>query len=723
MLTGFRGKLLVGLQGGKMKQLRSIISALTLSLLALSAQAGDQLLLKSGTINTSELETVSALMSLDGASNTRHYIVQFRSVVKTQDQEMLKAQGFEILRYVPNDAYIVRASSDAAVESLAGASNVSTVIPYIARFKVNAAALEFSVFNRNKIEKIHVRAFEGLDHDKIESELTAIDGVKVMDRDGGAFIVNAPMAQIQAISLIDGLEWVDKYYDVHMQRLSIQDLTEEPAETGDAEEGQLVDLTGYESGTKIMEFESAWKKGLNGLGQVVAVTDTGLDTGDVKTLNPEFKDLQKGIIGGIYSQTWGDPDGHGTHVAGSIVAKGDASEGKVRGGAHQAKLVMESMWSEALGTITIGPDPTPLFEEAYKEGARIHSNSWGSIRNLGAYDDSARAVDKFMWDNPDSLILFAAGNSGVDKDKDGRVDYGSVSSPGTAKNVLTVGASENLVEKGGLQKKLGELGSLERGYAWPTEPLASDTLSNSANGIAAFSSRGPTADKRLKPDVVAPGTNVLSQCSKYKGAGPQWGRFNPNLCYSGGTSMSTPLVAGGAAVIRQSLVKSGVKKPSAALIKAILIHSADDLYPGQFGEVGEEKGQELLKPGPNNDQGYGRVNVQRAADPTARYITSDIGLKTQQTHTWRLAKGSRRITLVYTDAPGTTAAEKALVNDLDIQVAVADGTIYSSTSKVNNIEQITLPEGQEGIVLTIKGTNIPIAGARGGQPYAVVVTK
>lgn len=187
--------------------------------------------------------------------------------------------------------------------------------------------------------------------------------------------------------------------------------------------------------------------------------------------------------------------------------------------------------------------------------------------------------------------------------------------------------------------------------------------------------------------------------------------------------MSTPLVAGGAAVIRQSLVKSGVKKPSAALIKAILIHSADDLYPGQFGEVGEEKGQELLKPGPNNDQGYGRVNVQRAADPTARYITSDIGLKTQQTHTWRLAKGSRRITLVYTDAPGTTAAEKALVNDLDIQVAVADGTIYSSTSKVNNIEQITLPEGQEGIVLTIKGTNIPIAGARGGQPYAVVVTK
>lgn len=707
-----------------MKQLRNIVSALTLTLMTFSAQAGEKLLLKAGTIDTNQLESHSALMSFDGSHNITHYIVQFKSIIETADQEMLKSAGYTVLSYVPNDAYIVRASANADLQALSEQPNVSTVIPYVPQFKVNSKDLEPSIFNRNKIEKIHVRAFEGLDYDKIEAQLRAVQGVKVLDRNSGAFIINAPLDKVQEISNIDGLEWVDKHYDVRMQRLSIENLIDDPPAAEQVEDGKVSDLTGYESGTKIMKFDSVWQKGLAGAGQVVAITDTGLDTGDVETLNPEFKKgLKKGIIGGIYSQTWGDPDGHGTHVSGSVVANGELSEGKVRGGAHEAKLVMESMWSEALGMLTIGPDPTELLQQAYDEGARVHSNSWGSMRNLGAYDDAARAVDKFMWENPDALILFAAGNSGVDENKDGRVDYGSVSSPGTAKNVLTVGASENVVEKGGIQKKLGELGSVEYGFAWPVEPLASDTLSNNANGVAAFSSRGPTRDERVKPDVIAPGTNVLSQCSKYTGAGPQWGKFNSDLCYSGGTSMSTPLVAGGAAVVREYLVKSGVKTPTAALIKAILMHSADDLYPGQFGEIGKEKGQELLEPGPNNDQGYGRVNVAQAVDARARYITSQNGVKAKQVHTWRLANGTRKITLVYTDAPGTTAAEKALVNDLDIEVQVAGGTVYASTSKVNNIEQITLPEGQKHVVLKITGANVPMPVAKGGQPYAVVATK
>ncbi len=84
-----------------------------------------------------------------------------------------------------------------------------------------------------------------------------------------------------------------------------------------------------------------------------------------------------------------------------------------------------------------------LYQQAYDAGAHVHSNSWGG-NNAGDYNIESVQTDDFVWNNQDMLITFSAGNFGKDGNRDGVVDTGNqMAAPGTAKNVLTVGASEN----------------------------------------------------------------------------------------------------------------------------------------------------------------------------------------------------------------------------------------------------------------------------------------
>jgi subtilisin family serine protease len=371
--------------------------------------------------------------------------------------------------------------------------------------------------------------------------------------------------------------------------------------TGEAGEanGDYSDLTGFESGFRLINVDAAYGRGLSGKGQTIAMADTGLDRGEIATLHQDFAGrVPVGFAFGLYAKNWADGMGHGTHVAGSVTSTGAASGGRVRGGSYEALFIPEGMWSPMMENLTVPSKISDLFSKAYEQGARIHTNSWGSPRNLGAYDGMASQTDEFIANNPDMLILFAAGNSGIDRDKDGRVDGNSIGSPATAKNVLTVGASKNYVLNGGLQVKLSQTRLKDN---WPTEPLASSRMSENAQGMAAFSSRGPTSDGRLKPDVVAPGTNVLSNRSQDPKAEKLWGAYNKDYVWSGGTSMSTPVTAGAAGLVRQYLVDKRGIQPSAAMLKAVLMHTAFDLYPGQFGEVGKDKGQELIQHRPNTD--------------------------------------------------------------------------------------------------------------------------
>jgi subtilisin family serine protease len=399
----------------------------------------------------------------------------------------------------------------------------------------------------------------------------------------------------------------------------------------------------------------------------------------------------------------------------SVLGAGDAG-GKGRGTAPEARLVFQAVenWVtiSALCQLLYGypngyyltglpTDLRTLYQQAYTGGARIHSNSWGSDVN-GQYTTDSLNTDDFVWGHRDMTITFSAGNAGTDADGNGGVDGDSMGSPATAKNVIAVGASENARTDGypcnpaqdGVCAFQNGLNSIfTYGSAWPFDfpanPLKDDPSANDVEQMAAFSSRGPTDDGRIKPDVVAPGTWLLSgysglyrsyydpapnpQNSSYQYDG--WGyAANGEYKYMGGTSMSNPLVAGGAAVVRDFYQKDRGHAASAALVKATIVNSAVDLLDENNDGV-DDNALAI----PNFYEGWGRVDLATATDGTHDFREETGGLQTGATKVYTFAAPGGapfKVTLAWSDYRGTTSATKMLVNDLDLEVAGPGGVAY-----------------------------------------------
>lgn len=712
--------------GGFIMKIRHLSVFGAAVLCATSSFAGDTLRLQSGAIQiqdeSKELLVQSFGSSLEAQSGTeKYFVVQFAGPIGENAESQLSEIGLETLRYLPEDAYLVRGNSRFAAIAGSKVDGVRAVVPYKAEWKVSD---EFSGggarISDTRVEQVLISTLDQVALTRVARAAAALPGVAIRGHNDRDLVIETFPSQISRLAQIEGIEWIQK-----LPLLVTWDLPMDSESLASSVKPVEYKFTGHESGTRLMKFDSAWMRGFQGEGQVVAVGDTGLDTGNASTIHPDFVgNLLKGYPIGLGSTSWEDPMGHGTHVAGSVLGNGRSSSDRIRGGAYRANLVVMGLWSSILDNLAPGTDFNKIIGTAYKDGARVHTNSWGAAANFGSYDTMASRVDEYMWNNPDMLVLFAAGNSGVDSNRDGRIDENSVGTPGTAKNVLTVGASENELLVGGIQRKLGEL--REGDKKWGVEPLKSDTLSNNGNGIAAFSSRGPTNDGRIKPEVVAPGTNIISVRSKHPKAQLLWGAFDDNYVYSGGTSMSTPLVAGAAAVTREYLVKSHrVSSPSAALVKATLMHTARDLYPGQYGTGA---GQELPTVRPNIHEGYGLVDMDQATKIGSETVLVDdktgVGLNEEKMVTVSVRNGGAlRVTLTYTDAPGTASAAKALVNDLDVKVVGPNRAVKTLADRVNNSEMIemkNLAAGDYQVIVT--GVNVP-RGKNGKQPYALLVSQ
>ena len=692
----------------------------TLATLMITAQAhaGDTLYLKAATIRTQAF--APSQMKLLVRSETNYFVVQFNEPINALDKKNLTTLGARIIRYLPDDALVVVVNPKELPTIAKSSAAIHSIMPFDPSWKESAELTAPSVFSAGDVQKYLVRIFPGESDSKAASEVASIGGVKVETVSGRSLAIFATRAAVEKIADVDAVEWIQRYPEVETLNAKLA----EPPVPG--AQGDYSDLTGYESGTKIMNFDAAYARGFNGKGQIASMADTGLDTGDINNIHQDFNGrIPEGHIFGLFAKTWGDPMGHGTHVSGSVVGDGAASGGKIRGGAYGAKFVPEGMWSPMLSNLSVPPKLADLFTKSYASGARIHTNSWGSPRSPGEYEAMAQQVDEYTAAHPDMLILFAAGNSGEDKDKDGRIDPGSLGPPSTAKNCLTVGASENLVLVGGIQKPLKELRT--GAVSWPVEPLASSKLSDNPRGLAAFSSRGPTTDGRTKPEIVSPGTNILSTRSSDKAAEPLWGAYNDKYVWAGGTSMATPLTAGAATVVRQYLVEDRkIATPSAALIKAVLMHTATDLYPGHFGEIGKAAGQEIVTHRPNNDEGYGLTNMDKATDLSKSLIVDEqTGLATGETQVYPVkvsAAGKLTATLVYTDAPGSAGAAKALVNDLDLVLVDGAGKEMTLNDHINNNEMIETAVVPGNYEIRVKGFSVPQGISAGKQPYALVIS-
>lgn len=666
--------------------------------------------LQNGAIN---LTQGMSLQNFD--RDTKDYVVQFKNNVTETDKIWLRSKGFPVLGYLPDDAFVVQASGPSVLSLVQTNQDrllaAAVFQPTWKLDEVVVQALTAQHFLQEGQElPLSILCFNVVQAKAVFDHVQQITPNAVLE--GRLITTSAAPKLVREISQLPGVEYVQMQPLVQLMHAQLL----EPFEVQTFGNGDYSDLNGFETGTKVMKMDSAWGKGFRGQGQIVSFADTGLDRGALDTVSADFKgSVSQGINFGIGAKNWADPMGHGTHVAGSIASRGVISGGILRGAADQAQLQPQGMWSPLLENLTVPPKLEKLFTPARAGGAFLHSNSWGSPANLGVYDNMAVQVDEFSFNNQDFLPIFAAGNSGVDKNKDGIVDPGSVSTPGTSKNALTVGASENLLSTGGIQKKISELRNAQDN--WGAEPIASSKLSDNIDGVAVFSSRGPARDGRLKPEVVAPGTNILSNKSQEPGAVDLWGPYNKDYVYSGGTSMATPLAAGAAAVIREILVKDqGIQQPSAALVKASIMHMATDMSPGQYGTGVHQE----LRSRPENNQGYGRVDMERfmALKSASKFIQNN-GVGTGESFELRIptTKGQRvTATMVYSDAPGTPAAGQALTNDLDLSV---NGVTKSD--RINNNEHIEASASGGDTVVKVTGVRVPM-GKSGKQPFAIVVT-
>jgi hypothetical protein len=387
------------------------------------------------------------------------------------------------------------------------------------------------------------------------------------------------------------------------------------------------------------------------------------------------------------------------------------------------------------------PNYNDLQSRAYQDGARISNNSWGGAGN-GIYDQDCQNFDALVRDaqpsgsifanpgNQEMVIVFSAGNSGPNST--------SISSPGTGKNVLTVGASESVQSIGGTD------GS-----------GISDAQANSVNDLPSFTSRGPCGDGRHKPDLVVPGTHVSGGVAQspspaafgtadpcFNGNGVSGGvgsKFFPSgqqfYTASSGTSHAAPAASGACALVRQYFINNFGGPPSPAMTKAYLLNSTRYL-------IGTN-GKDTLW---SNTQGMGCMNLGMAFDGVPRVVRdqspNDLFTSSGQVRTFSgvvlQTNQPFRVTLAWTDAPGSTAGA-AYNNNLDLVVSVGGktyrGNVFSgafsatggSADFQNNVESVFLAAGTQGrFVITVTASDInsdgvPQNGINLDQDFALVV--
>jgi serine protease AprX len=689
------------------------------------------------------------------ANGSAVYLLQFRGAVQQSWKAKLQSLGAEVLDYIPENAFKVRMNAALAAQA-SRLAEVSYVGPFYPAYKVSPDLQAGSQLVRVQIER-------GADINAVAAAASQA-GLQIGALDDVTLLAAADQAGIAALAGNPDVAWLEPYV-----------LNETHNQYG---AGQII-------GTGV-----ANTRGYNGSTQIAAVADTGIGGGTAATAHPDIPSSRvtaiqnfPGVTDSCFQTITDDgaidvDSGHGTHVAGSVLSDGDAS-GRGLGSAPAASLVFQSTENyvvtsalcKSLNGLQNGyyltglNNLSNLYQQAYNAGARVHANSWGSAQ-AGTYTANSVTTDQFIWNNKDLTITFSAGNSGVDTNADGVVDNDSIGAPATAKNVITIGASENdrqgnyqcdlnltytsrdtAYQSGQTCASMGGqnlLGTPRQRWGFTANPIADDPTAGNAQQMAAFSSRGPTNDGRIKPDVVAPGTWILSTYSGQfqEGYGtttnPRNGAFQSDgwgmpvssgYKYFGGTSMSNPIAAGGAVVVRDFYQKTAALNASAALVKATLINSAVDLLDENNDGVNDND-----YPIPNVHEGWGRINIDNATDGSALYVDNTTGLSTggNATFAYNTAGGAPlKITVVWSDYPSTTAATVNLVNNLNLTVTGPGGVTYrgnvfsggwsatgGSADAINNVENVYVQSAAAGTwTVSITGANIP----QGPQPFALVV--
>lgn len=432
--------------------------------------------------------------------------------------------------------------------------------------------------------------------------------------------------------------------------------------------------------------ENYHSENLTGRDQICGVADTGvndiscffIDNGNSSTrttnrLGKLEPNRRKIIQYNAFADGLDDKFGHGTHVIGSLIGNTIAEYSSMNGIAKEAKVSFFDIGMTNTGALIV-PNIETILDFSYTAGARVHSNSWGSMS--GAYGIMSHDLDSYLYLHSDNVVFFAAGNLG---------QYGisTILSPANSKNAIAVGAVD-------------------------THHPISDLFLQKQN-VAQYSSIGPTFDMRIKPDILLPGTSIISSFagshhvlqhaleSNWKGE---------HVCAVhelSGTSMSTPFASGSGLLIRQYFMdpkfwaticnkyydkcKKGAFTPSGYLLKAMILHSGQSI--NRRSKITSEIMNAIGTSTPDYHQGYGSLNLRnilplksgKGLDPALDLIVFDE-LAIEQNSTYRFdleltSVESIKITICWYDAPNpikTTA--KLLLNDIDLILMDHENKVY-----------------------------------------------
>jgi hypothetical protein len=608
---------------------------------------------------------------------TGYYLVQFSGPVYTDQVSRITHTGAAFVGF--HSRYLAFVKMDRAVAgAVAALPFVRWVGVYQPGYKLWSRTLAEAGYGRVSVTLFYA---ENLAAARAELEALGLSIVRTGVSEAMKVIeVDCSRGQLAAIAR---LPWVFSIEEWH------------PAEP-ENEQCQWVAQTWTENQRAV------WANGLFGEGEILGWTDTGLDVNHWAFKDPavtitdtgEFPTHRKVVVFKHYppASGVGDPDGHGTHVGGTMAGNDSINGGTNANDGHckQARLVHLSPIPQPAGNDFT--EPLDMITNDLRNPELRPStigNSWWT-GTKGQYSNAASTFDQFSWKNKDIQTVKSCGNQ-----------YHSsqyqITEPGNAKSCLAAASLLN---------------------------------GTSAASLSEFSSAGPAPDGRVKPDISIPGEEIMSV-----DAGTQ----NSYVAMSG-TSMASPATNGSVGLCRNYLRKgyypSGSATPadtfgyvSSAVLRAMILVSAD---PNVESYVV-----------PSDHIGWGRIDLD-----SVLYFPTDVRKLLLHDDTTGLATGEYdeyqfqvtdstmplRASVVWTDTAAAAGANPALINNLDCQLTAPNadfykGDLYTSGQSTPNpggafdnlnpmeMFRVNLPD--TGVwTLRVSAQNVVAEH----QPYAVVIT-
>jgi len=591
-------------------------------------------------------------------------MIQFPGPIRPEWKRAVERHGAELLWYVPRYAFVARVPT-AAMGTIAELPEVRWLGIDQPAYKL-CPGLEKAEGKQTLIVVFHYQE----DGQALLGELSAL-GAGNMTTEFNAWNKSVKLdvdaAQIPAIARLAGVYWIEPYSPM----------------TPDNADVQWVVQRGYAASDTT---RTVWHKGIDGTGMLVGIIDSPMNIA-----HNQFRDTVSNTPGPnhrkvvAYRGNQGSAE-HGTHTTGTLCGSDDEAGGTSLndGLAKGARVFFQNtnslssdwdmnVWFRAPDSgLDVGIDSLRAFN---------HSMSQSRKDTYNTYVFTDMTADQFVWGHRKFMHCNSMGNLYANQ----------MGHPVNAKSIISVGATGN---------------------------------GTNCRELASYSSRGPTADGRRKPQLVSPGSNVNS--ADYQ---------NPSgYKVLGGTSMATPNMAAATALIRQYFRRgfyptgdslTGIPMEiSAALNKAVAIVGADNDIGGYTV--------------PDNNVGWGRIDLDSslyfAGDTSMLWVRDDtVGLETGDSVLIPVEVTGNakpfRVTLCWSDYPGTMRAAYICVNDLDLTVYSPTGTPYrgnvysgghSVTGGVNdslNVEECTRIDSPEVGTwsIMVRARNAP----QGPQPFAL----